>query len=82
MEINLNKQNRFAEHKTRTPQLLQPACFHRALPVSLYSTVLGEQHPASGMYQVSVQRPGGDGAEWEKNREVGLQGLGLGVRWN
>lgn len=30
VEINLNKQNRFAENKTRTPPLLQSACFQKA----------------------------------------------------
>ncbi|XP_030889743.1 interleukin-25 isoform X2 [Leptonychotes weddellii] len=52
MEINLNKQNRFAENKTRTPQLLQSACFCKAPPVSQRGTVAGRE--ASGMNQVIV----------------------------
>ncbi|XP_027427774.1 interleukin-25 [Zalophus californianus] len=52
VEINLNKQNRFAENKTRAPQLLQSACFHKAPPVSQCSTVAGRE--ASGMNQVIV----------------------------
>ncbi|XP_053745253.1 interleukin-25 isoform X1 [Panthera pardus] len=52
VEINLNKQNRFAENKTRTPKLLQSACFHKAPPVSQCRTLA--ERAASIMNQVIV----------------------------
>lgn len=61
VEINLNKQNRFAENKTRTPKLLQSNSFHKGLLSSQRGTEAWQA--ASSMYQVSVQGPGRDGAE-------------------
>lgn len=50
VEINLNIQNRFAENKTRTPNLLLPDCLEG--PAHQHSSC-GEG-TASSMYQVSV----------------------------
>lgn len=46
VEINLNKQNRFAENKTRTPKLLQSNSLHKALLSASVALRLGKQHPA------------------------------------
>lgn len=79
VEINLNKQNRFAENKTRTPKLLQSACFHKAPPVSQCSTAA--RRAASDMNQVSAR--GLTGAETLLRVERGqAPGLGLGARWS
>lgn len=46
VEINLNKQNRFAENKTRSPKLLQSNSFHKALLSASVALRLGKQRPA------------------------------------
>lgn len=51
MEINLNKQNRLAENKIRTPNLLQSACFHEVCQPVLHLT----ECAVPSMYQVSAE---------------------------
>lgn len=80
VEINLNKQNRFAENKTRTPQLLQPACFHRALPVSPHSASAGQAASAFQHVPGECAEARLDGAQWERGSHVAGREGRLGSR--